>query len=148
DRLLSNFEPLLRLVELRERLLDPSSSSAASSQAKELLQLSSSSSEAPTTAPVQPPGQIFDQLLGKPVSDRVYRASPRSRVDHLVEKILGAPSDSVPGEDYSAVQAALEREISKRLRETLHHPAFQALEANWRGLDFLVRNLPDNTILR
>ena len=148
DRLLSNFEPLLRLAELRERLLDPVTSNAASSRARELLQLSSSSSEAPTTAPVQPPGQIFDQLLGKPVSDRVYRASPRSRVDHLVEQILGTPSDTVPGEDHSAIRAALEREISNRLRETLHHPAFQALEANWRGLDFLVRSLAENTILR
>ena len=148
DRLLSNFEPLWRLVELRERLLDPVTSSAASSQAKELLQLSSGSSEAPTTAPVQPPGQIFGELLGKPLSDRAYRGSAELRADHLIKQILGTPSDTVPGEDHSTIRTALEREISNRLRQTLHHPAFQALEANWRGLDYLVRSLAENTILR
>jgi type VI secretion system protein ImpC len=148
DRVLVNFEPLLRLVELRERLLDPATSSAASTQAKELLQLPSASSEPPTTMPAQPAGQIFDQLLGKPVSDRAYRTSQGSRVDHLIKQILGTPSDIAPGEDQKAIQAALEREISKRLRETLHHRAFQTLEASWRGLDFLVRNLAENTILQ
>ena len=38
DKLLVNFEPLLRLVELRERLQDPASSSAANTEAKEVLQ--------------------------------------------------------------------------------------------------------------
>jgi type VI secretion system protein ImpC len=148
DRLLVNFEPLLRLVELRERLLDPATSSAASTQAKELLQLPSASSEPPKTMPVQPAGQIFDQLLGKPLSDRAYRGPQGSRVDHLIEQILGTPSDTVPGEDQKAIRTALEREISKRLRETLHNRTFQTLEANWRGLDFLVRNLAENTILQ
>ena len=148
DKLLVNFQPLLELVELRELLLDPATSSAASTKAKELLQLPSASSEPPTTMPAQPAGQIFDQLLGKPVSDGAYRASKRSRVDHLIEQILGTPSDTVAGEDPKAIRTALEAEISKRLRETLHHRAFQALEANWRGLDFLVRNLAENAILR
>ena len=148
DKLLHNFEPLLRLVELRERLLDPATSSAACSQAKEQLQLSPGSPEAPVTSPVRPPGQIFEELLGKPVSCRAYGASPGSRVDDLIKQILGTPSDAAPGEDQKAIQTALEREISKRLRQMVHHPAFQALEANWRGLDFLVRNLAENTILR
>src|SRR6516164_9190302 len=102
DRLLVNFEPLLRLVELRERLLDPATSSAATTQAKELLQLPSASSEPPTTMPAHPAGQIFAQLLGKPVSDRVYRTSQASRVDHLIKQILGTPSDTAPGEDQKA----------------------------------------------
>ena len=148
DRLLVNFKPLLRLVELRERLLDPTTSSAASTEAKELLQLSSASPEPPTTMPAQPAGQIFDQLLGQPVSDRAYRPSRGSRVDRLIEQILGTPSDTLPGEDQKPIRTALEGEISKRIRETLHHRAFQALEANWRGLDFLVRNLAENTILQ
>jgi predicted component of type VI protein secretion system len=148
DKLLFNFDPLLQLVELRERLLDPATSSAACSEVKKLLQLSSASSEAPTTIPDQPPGQILDQLLGKPLSDRAYRGSAESRADHLIKQILGTPSDTVPGEDLKTIRTALEREISKRLRETLHHTSFQALEATWRGLDFLVRNLPDNAILR
>src|SRR6516164_11003848 len=96
DRLLVNFKPLLRLVELRERLLDPTTSSAASTEAKELLQLPSASPEPPTTMPAQPAGQIFDQLLGQPVSDRAYRPSRGSQVDRLIEQILGTPSDTLP----------------------------------------------------
>jgi type VI secretion system ImpC/EvpB family protein len=39
--------------------------------------------------------------------------------------------------------SAAERELSARLRSLLHDPDWQALEATWRGLDFLIRRCPD-----
>jgi type VI secretion system protein ImpC len=38
-------------------------------------------------------------------------------------------------------------ELSARLRAVLHHPDFQALEAAWRGLDFLARNVTEEVKL-
>jgi type VI secretion system protein ImpC len=40
----------------------------------------------------------------------------------------------------AALLSVLEMELASQLRLLLHHPQFQALEATWRGLDFLVRN--------
>jgi type VI secretion system protein ImpC len=34
--------------------------------------------------------------------------------------------------------ASIDRELSVQLREVMHHPEFQALEATWRGIYFLV----------
>ena len=38
-------------------------------------------------------------------------------------------------------------ELSAGLRAILHHPDFQALEAAWRGLDFLVRSVTEEVEL-
>jgi type VI secretion system protein ImpC len=37
--------------------------------------------------------------------------------------------------------AAVDAAIAEQMRRVLHHPAFQSLEANWRGVERLVREL-------
>jgi type VI secretion system protein ImpC len=148
DKLLKDFEPLSRLVELRKQLLDPVTASAVGPKIQELLRLSHTSSEEPKTILPQSADDILNRLLGKAVSDRSYRSSSGAKVDHLIKQILGSPSDAIPSEDQNALRTALEKELSRRLRDTLHHPAFQTLEATWRGMDFLVRNVGEDTILR
>jgi len=148
DQLLKDFEPLSRLVELRKQLLDPLTASVVGPKIQELLRLSLASSEEPKAISPQSADDILDRLLGKSVSDRSYRSSSEIKADHLIKQILGTPSDAVPSEDQNALRTALEKELSRRLRDTLHHPAFQALEATWRGLDFLIRNVSEDTILR
>src|SRR5207244_7572537 len=44
--------------------------------------------------------------------------------------------------------AQVDQAISGQMRALLHHPAFQALEAAWRGLFFLVRRLPTDAKLK
>jgi type VI secretion system protein ImpC len=146
DQLLSNFEPLSRLVELRKRLLDPSTARAVGLQVQQLLQLSATPPDASKEISGHQPEDFFDHLLSKPV--RSHIPSQGSPVDYLIKQILGTPSDSVSSEEHKVPRMALERELSKKLRETLHHPAFQSLEAIWRGLDFLVRNAGENTVFR
>jgi len=148
DKLLEDFEPLSRLMELRKQLLDPLTASVAGPKIRELLQLCSASSEEPETMSPESAEETLSRLLGKSVSAPSYRGSAGARVDHLIEQILGTPSDAIPSDDQNALRAALEEELSRLLRHALHHPAFQALEATWRGLDFLVRNAGEDTILR
>jgi type VI secretion system protein ImpC len=44
--------------------------------------------------------------------------------------------------------AAFDRELSAQLGKVLHHPAFQRLEATWRGLHYLVQRPPSGASLR
>src|SRR4029077_20066645 len=148
DKLLKDFEPLSQLVELRKQLLDPVTASSVGRKIQELLRLSPASSEEPKTISPQSADDTLKRLLGKSVSGRSYRSSSGAKVDHLIKQILGTPSDAIPSEDQNALRTALEKELSRHLRDTLHHPAFQTLEATWRGLDFLVRNVGEDTILR
>jgi type VI secretion system protein ImpC len=148
DQLLSSFEPLSRLVEFRKHLLDPPTASAAALQVQRLLQLPAAPSDAPEATSGHPPDDLLNHLLSKPVSDHSRSSSQGSPVDYLIKQILGTPSNSVSTEDHKVLRTALEGELSNRLRDTLHHPAFQSLEATWRGLDFLVRNAGENTTFR
>jgi type VI secretion system ImpB/VipA family protein len=108
DKLLEDFEPLSRLVELRKQLLDPLTASAAGPKIRELLQLCSTSSEEPeTTSPESAEGTL-SRLLGKSLSTPSHRSFAGARVDHLIEQILGAPSDAIPSDDQNALRAALE----------------------------------------
>ncbi len=55
-----------------------------------------------------------------------------------------------PGEpaDRARLIARTEQEIGRRMRDLLHAPAFQSVEAAWRGLDFLLRTLETGDSLR
>ncbi len=44
-----------------------------------------------------------------------------------------------------AVSARKNAELVERMRAVLHHPRFQELEAMWRGLDFIVRRVDDES---
>lgn len=71
----------------------------------------------------------------------MIRTLPDFHPDNLLRKIPSlteALSARTP-----ATTGAVERELSDRLRSLLHDPDFQATEAAWRGLDFLVRHCPD-----
>ncbi len=52
----------------------------------------------------------------------------------------------IPREDPQKAEliALVDHAIGALMRAILHHPAFQALEAGWRALDFLVRRLESN----
>src|SRR5262245_911556 len=39
--------------------------------------------------------------------------------------------------------ARLDGLLSRQVNAILHHPAFQQFEASWRGLDYLVRQVPE-----
>jgi type VI secretion system protein ImpC len=58
---------------------------------------------------------------------------------------LVAPSD--PRRTVEAINAELDRKIAEQINLVLHHPDFQAIEATWRGLHYLVLNAePDATL--
>ena len=44
--------------------------------------------------------------------------------------------------------ALVDYAIGAQMRAVLHHPDFQALEAAWRGLDFLIRRLDTDSGLQ
>ncbi len=50
--------------------------------------------------------------------------------------------------DQQELQVAVDAALSVAMRRILHHPDFQALEALWRCVDLLVRELPTDTNLQ
>ena len=93
-------------------------------------------------APAESDEQTLQRLLGGTPA-RSGPASP-TKPDHIRELIAQAVAPHIvapPAPGAAQTAAALDTARTAQMRALLHHPDFQALEAAWRGVDSLVRNL-------
>jgi type VI secretion system protein ImpC len=143
DELIQQIEPLSRLFELRARLLDPARAEAAVAESRAILKMPVSGANPLPSASTETTEELLTRLLGKPAATKSERTPTGSTVEQLIKQIV-APS-VVPGTstEQSQLVRFVESELSARLRDVLHDPNFQALEAAWRGIDFLVRETGD-----
>ena len=135
-----------KLADLRERLDNPATSSAAASE------LSRWSEPAPAAAPpaASPTagGGLLDQMLD---AAEPSAAAPVRGVDPLSDFIRRAVAPSlVPGRDprAAALMAQVDAAAAGLLRSILHDPRFQALESAWRAVDWLTRELETGVMLK
>ena len=90
---------------------------------------------------------LLGRLLGKPTTETAAPAnSPVGGLDALIHKIVDphVVKDSPP--QAKLYSDATEAAIAEEMRGVLHHPAFQALESVWRGVQWWVSSveLDDN----
>ena len=132
DQLFERVPQFARLRELRAELADARTFSRAAAGLA-----------APTPTPRKPAalpqGSLLDAIVGGDVpaeqgagSDSLYDFIQRAMAPHLV-----ARADPRQAELLAQVDGA----IASAMRALLHHPAFQSLEALWRGVHRLVRHV-------
>lgn len=142
DALYDGLTLFRQVRELRRRLLDPAQFAAAAAELRLL----------PAALGALPPPAAGDEdeaatvarLLGR---GPVQPAAPppgavaRSEVARFIARIV-APH-IVPGADprQQELVASVDAATAAAMRAVLHHPAFQALEAAWRGLHWLVESV-------
>ncbi len=143
DQLLRNVPSLAKLLSVRSALLNPATAGAAANELQGLM-----------SAP-QPGAETDDdalaRLLGKaPAQSTSVKSdsTPRSTVQSYIKSITSGSSVPARGARENAALASVEMELTVQLRAILHHPDFQALEAGWRGVDFLVREFGGEEDLR
>lgn len=126
DALFDRLGVFTRLRGLRQRLLVPASFEQAS------LELLGTGAESDTAT--------MQRLLGAPAA-APHPSSTPSGLDGLLQKIV-AP-DIVPsiGPRQAQFVRAVDTAIAEQMRGVLHDPRFQALEAAWRSVHFLVTRL-------
>jgi type VI secretion system protein ImpC len=146
DKLLPRLDRLAHLTDLRAKLLHPASSQAAAEEIQEILKIGTATAEAPPAAATESVEEMLARLLEKPVSEPHQASSPAQLADRLIQQIVGSNVSSLHPQQ-SQLVTLVEAELSTCLRAILHHPSFQALEAIWRGLDFLVRNITEEVKL-
>ena len=159
DRLLALLPPLAHALGRLQRL--QSSATFAQAAAEMNLDVSapvasasstpatpaSAPASAPTSAPAQG-GDLLGQLLGgqvKPAgaasASPAPTAAPAKGIDALVRSIVAEHIVAPAPANQAVYVAAARAELTSLLRSVLHAQAFQALEAAWRGLHFLVSRL-------
>lgn len=139
DALYQRLPVFASLRNLRGRLENPASYAAAAAELKR-------GQTGPAPGPV-PDADLFSQLLGGPVSPPGQTAAQQrqdiaqSLIQRLVEPHLDKRVDI--GEQRQLI-AAVDDAIIQAMREVLHEPGFQALEAVWRGSHWLADRIEDS----
>lgn len=94
-------------------------------------------------------GSLLDQIADEAEEPTPARgAKPRDPLLAYVRDLV-APH-LVPGQDpkQKELLAQLDEEVGRQMRAILHNPLFQGLEAAWRGLDYVVRNVETDSRLK
>ena len=92
----------------------------------------------PERASSSPKAALEDILKrGSILEEMVEGGDPFQR---YVRELARAHAAPVKRDDSARVNA-----LGERMRDLLHHPRFQAIEASWRGMDFVVRNMNDES---
>lgn len=94
-------------------------------------------------------GSLLDQIADEADDPAPARgAKPRDPLLAYVHDLV-APH-LVPGQDpkQKELLAELDEEVGRQMRSILHNPLFQSMEAAWRGLDYVIRNVETDTQLK
>lgn len=94
-------------------------------------------SSAATAVPADRRLSAFQQLIG----DTSASLSQPSKVEDLLARIIGPYVVAAEDPEVTGMKAAVDAALSSAMRLVLHHPEFQALESQWRALDFLARRI-------
>ncbi len=149
DHLFQHVELFKQLRELRERLLDNQTFEAAAAKIQGWLtptpEAAPNAAKTPPPAPV-PDGGLLDSILSG--STPQAADSGPSLAERLIKEALAAHVVPAPDPRQGELVAAVDEAITDKMRELLHHPRFQALEALWRGVHFLTRRLETGSRLK
>jgi type VI secretion system protein ImpC len=146
EQLLQQLPLLANLSELRSKVLNPAGMGAAAKELQEVLKIGSLPAEPSPAAATESPEAMLSRLLGKPPSVVSQPTSPADLANRLIQQIVG-PNVPVDQAQQSHLAALANDELSAGLTAILHHTDFQALEAAWRGIDFLVRSVSEEVEL-
>lgn len=104
------------------------------------------------TATQEQTSGLLDQIVaeGRFTRDDEARKRGKDLIKEFVQQVLeGAMTVSKDTETtINARLAQIDKLISAQLNEILHHPAFQKLEASWRGLKYLLDQSETNEMLK
>jgi type VI secretion system protein ImpC len=79
----------------------------------------------------------FSRLTGR----KAAPAAEPADVDDLMRRLVGPFVQPARDSRQEQLTARVDEALSAAMRRVLHHPDFQAAEATWRGVEFLVRRI-------
>jgi type VI secretion system protein ImpC len=79
----------------------------------------------------------FSRLTGR----KAKPAAEPADVDDLMRRLVGPFVQPARDSRQEQLTARVDEALSAAMRRVLHHPDFQAAEATWRGVEFLVRRI-------
>ena len=133
DRLFERLPPFQALRSLRRRLADESTFREAAAQ------MLPPAAPRRTEAANLSGADVLREMLGE--APQTAAPARSSDWDRMLGEMVSKYTEPKPDPRQPELIAQTDAAITGEMREVLHHPAFQSLEAAWRGLYFLVRRL-------
>jgi len=146
DRIFERLKIFQALRDTREKLNDRSTFEAAASEVRSWLGAASPPAPASPRSPDisrLSARELFEQAISATES-RTGAARPARALDDfqaLLRDIVAPYVEPKPDPQKADLVAQVDAAISGQMCALLHHADFQALEAAWRGLFFLIRRL-------
>lgn len=138
DRLYTSAEAFRSLRESRARLTDPATFDAEADRLTATEGVAPAGS-APATS--EDRDALLRRIIGSTTRSE-HRAETSSRVvDRLIRDLIGSAGASGSGRSPVPYLTAVDATLSELMRSVLHDPAFQSLEADWRGLRRFVESV-------
>jgi type VI secretion system protein ImpC len=134
DRLFQRLAPFASLRELRAELMDPSRFRRAAAALR--AQPSADAHPIPSEA-----DSDIERLLGRKPEAEPPSAPGVVALDHWLKSLVAPYVLADTAHEQQQFIAAVDAATAEQMRRVLHHPAFQALEANWRGIARLATEL-------
>ncbi|MBX3290546.1 MAG: type VI secretion system contractile sheath large subunit [Acidobacteria bacterium] len=157
DNIFRNLPIFGELRDLRKQLKDENTFHSAAREVRERFGNvdDSGSDNEPAAAPQEsdetPAEGLLDAILSKPSGGA---AAPRStsgatgEIADLVSRLVRPHLVNVDEDEQKQMVSAVDEATSELMRQILHNPRFQRLEATWRGLFFLIRRAETSSDLK
>lgn len=135
DRLYGSLEAFRSLRDSRARLMDPTT---FDEEARRLTETPAAATASAAPEATEDKGALLKRLIGSPSGPEHRPTASSGVVDRLIRQLVGSASGPGSGQSPVPYVTAVDASASELMRAVLHHPAFQSLEAVWRGLRTLV----------
>jgi len=158
DRLFEQVQMFQKLRETRQKLDDPATFAKTAAELG-LVGKQPSAPKAPQAAPQRVSsadiqrvvsGSLLDEMI-EATEGRAAEESPSKRADEwtaLLNKIVSPHLVAKADPRQAELVALIDKATSAQMAALLHAPDFQALEAAWRAVFFLVRNIETSPQLK
>ncbi len=156
DYLLENLDIFSKFTTLKNRLKKPDQFDAivAEMQALNIYTADQSGANQAATKKINPivdaantGGNTLDSILAGAQLQQNSRADIDD-INQYIKQIVAPYAQAKADPRLPEMLSAVNEAIAQTLRDLMHNSAFQELEANWRGLDFLIRRIETNSTLK
>jgi type VI secretion system protein ImpC len=147
DALYRSVEGFARLRKTRNNLGNPTSFEAAAAEVRKWgaaspAQPESKAADDPEQTPYSTEG-LFDDTLSATTAEAAKKPAESLDWSEMIRSIAAPYALPQKSPQLAELVACVDAATSEGMRAILHHPRFQAVEAAWRGVQFLIRRLSD-----
>lgn len=136
------------LKDVRDRLQDPRTFQSALKALQGITGETAQAAVQHREPQPSPSGSLLELMMGGDSAGIEKGGAALPDIDAFLAAVLRPHLVSREDPEQARLTAVLDRIVSDLMAEVMHHPSFQALEASWRGVQFLCSRIETDETLQ